>query len=124
MRPTTIRSRRRSRPASRSVASACSTSGTDARGEHGKLGSGFAIGVGGSGAYGKGGDGAPRVGLVLDGETGGTGTTRGGAGGGGAGRIRIENRSGSIAVPADGTVSPAIATGPTAATTVGVLGTK
>lgn len=104
-----------------------STGNSSPRAEHGKLGKGFAIGSPANGGYGKGGDGAPgNVGTpeqMLAGSAGGTGT-KGGGGGGGVGRIRIENRSGSMSVPADGVVSPVIATGATAATTVGVLSVK
>lgn len=107
-----------------------STGSAAARGEHGKLGKASALGPPANGGYGKGGDGAPRVlgGSLespLSGEAGGAPTgNKGGGGGGGGGRIRIENRSGSVSVPADGVVSPAIETGPAAATTVGAVSTK
>lgn len=107
------------------------TSGGFVRAEHGKLSAMFAIGNAGNGStYGKGGDGGPRnpggstPEQMLAGESGGTGTTKGGAGGGGVGRIRVENRSGSLSVDPNGIVSPVIATGATAATTVGVLPVK
>ncbi len=106
-----------------------STGNSSPRGEHGKLGKDFAIGPAAAGGYGKGGNGAPGITgspeQMLAGDPGGPASgSKGGAGGGGVGRIRIENRSGSMAIPADGVVSPVIATGPTAASTVGVLATK
>ena len=103
-----------------------STGSTGTRAGHGTLSRSTALGSAAVSGYGKGGDGAPGNPPntpLLDGENGGTGT-KGGGGGGASGRIRLENRSGSIAVPADGIVSPPIATGATAAGTVGVLPVK
>lgn len=103
-----------------------STGSTGTRGGHGSLSKSTALGSAAVSGYGKGGDGAPGNPPntpLLDGENGGTGT-RGGGGGGAVGRIRLENRSGSIALAPEGIVSPPIATGATAATTVGVLPVK
>jgi hypothetical protein len=106
-----------------------STGSSAGRGEHGKLSKSFAIGPAATGGYGKGGNGAPGImgtpEQMLAGDPGGPATgNKGGAGGGGVGRIRVENRSGSMAVDPAGIVSPVIATGATAATTVGVLTVK
>jgi hypothetical protein len=97
------------------------------RAEAGKLSAMFAIGSGAS-TYGKGGNGAPTdlTGSPASyvGEAGMGNAAGGGSGGGGAGRIRIENRSGSVVVPSASIISPAIAVGGAAVTTVGTLAIK